>query len=88
MRRQIVAALIVVQIVGLIFGHRAIKVALKILPHRGVSILVDCEGGRGVLDKYVQQPNGNLAQLRQLRQHVLSNQMKPARARLELDVFL
>lgn len=51
---HIIRAFGCVLVVWHIFWHHVIKMAFKILPHSTVSIFIDAEAGRGMLNKNMQ----------------------------------
>lgn len=71
--RHVVGPFVVVAVVRGVFGHHAVEVALKVLPHGGVGVLVDGQRGRSVLDEHVQQAHFDLSQFREFAFHHLGD---------------
>ena len=65
-----------------VLRHHHVEVALQIAAHVRVGVLVNRQGGGGVLQKQVQQPDPVFRQLRQGVAHLVADQMKaPATGR-------
>src|SRR5690625_5390426 len=71
MRRHIVIPFVVVAVVGRPLGHKFVEMALQVLAHCRVGVLVDCQGGGGVLNEYVQYAAAHSAQVGDLFQNLL-----------------
>src|SRR5690606_16557263 len=77
--RHVVRALGEVFVVGGVLRHHYVEVAFQVAPHVGVGVLVDGQGGGGVLDKQVEQAHLAIGQGGPLRQNVLGDEVEPAR---------
>jgi len=67
-------------------SHRLVKPRLEVAADVGAGVLVERQRGRGVADEHVQQPDAQLAQLRQRAQHLPGDQMKAARSGVQRDL--
>lgn len=76
---HVVGALVVVLIVGRIFGHIFIEVALEILSDGGVGVFVEREAGGGVMDEDMGEPDTIVAQPGELLRDFMGDQVKAAR---------
>lgn len=79
--RNVVRALGEVFVVGCVLRHHYVEVAFQVAPHVGVGVLVDGQGGGGVLDKQVEQAHLAIGQRGALRQDVMGDEVEPARLR-------
>jgi len=74
--------------VGSAFGDRAAEPGLEVPAHFRRGVLAKGQGGRGVLDQQVQDPDRDLPQLRQALEHLGRDQMKAPRLRLQTNLPL
>ena len=54
----------------------AYKMAFKILPNRGVSVFIDGQAGRRMLDKYMEQASFEVSNFGNFALNPISNQME------------
>lgn len=74
MRRHIIISLIIVGVVLLALHDYPIECRLKIYAHRGISILIDSQSCKGMLDKELEQ--AGLGQWRQVAHYDICDEMK------------
>jgi hypothetical protein len=86
--RHVVGALDGVPIVGLVFGHHLVEVALQVPPDSGGRVFVDRERGRGVLEEDVQQPDADLRQFGKRADHRVGHEVKAAGLGIEREGML
>ena len=78
-RGHVVWSLEGVLVVRSAFRDHLLEMAFQISAYIGIGILVDRQGGRGMLKEEMEQPDFDLTDLREYREDFLGNQVKASR---------
>lgn len=78
-RRHIVRPLEGVLVVGGTFRNHLLEMAFQVSAYVGIGVLIDRQGGRGMLQEEMEEPDLDLTDLGQRREDLLRDQVKASR---------
>ena len=88
MRGHVVGSLGIVRVIRGIFGSKLIEMALQVRAHGRVGVLVDRQGCGCVLNEKMKHPAAHGGELREARNDLGCDEMKPPLPGREYDLFL
>ena len=88
MRGHVVGSLGIVRVIRGIFGSKLIEMALQVRAHGRVGVLVDRQGRGCVLNEKMKYPPTHGGELREARDDLGCDEMKPPLPGREYDLFL